>query len=147
MIVPAELIVMRGLPGSGKSAWARERVARRPGSVAVVSRDTIREHVLGVRFDPQLEELVTRLQVCLIRRLLTDGLMVIVDDTNIKQEYVDRWRMLASELGVGFSVTAVDTPVEVCIARDAKRERPVGEKVIRRMASGWDPIYHWGDKS
>ena len=124
---------LRGLPGSGKSTVAREMVTSRPGEVAIVSRDVIREHVLGVRFLPALEDVVTQIEDGMARTLLASGTSVIVDATNLRAKYLNRWRELAAQCRAEFQVVWVDTPVEECITRDAKRENPVGEDVIRRM--------------
>lgn len=140
------LIVLRGLPGSGKSTWAREYARAHRGEVGIVSRDAVREHVLGLTMRPgdQVldragEDLVTRLVEAMARALLAAGRDVVADTTNLRAEHVQAWRDLAAGHGATVEVVDLDVPVEECIRRDAARAaaggRSVGADVIRRMAS------------
>ena len=52
------LIVLRGLPGSGKSTWAREYMAQRSGAVRI-NRDDLREMLHGDRPWNVIDEAVT----------------------------------------------------------------------------------------
>jgi hypothetical protein len=67
---------------------------------------------------------------------LADGFSVIVDDTNFAPEHEASIRSFASD-DVEVETKLIDTPLEECIARDAKRtgREHVGEKVIRDMHS------------
>lgn len=74
--------------------------------------------------------------------LITEALMsskhVIVDDTNMNPFHLERFREIAKTLAhrnVQIEIKDFrDVPVEECIRRDAKRPKPVGEKVIKEMA-------------
>lgn len=124
------LTLTRGLPGSGKTTWAKQQ--RR--SVRV-NRDDLREMLHGGRMGEGWAEVqVTIAQRAQIDALLRSGIDVICDDTNLRSRSI---RELA-ELGIaaGAVVKLEDftgVPVEVCIERDAARPNPVGEDVIRAM--------------
>lgn len=152
------VIVLSGLPGAGKSSRARQiiaearRAAGRPGTAGVVSRDTIREHILGLTMAPgdqvldrDGEDVVTAVTEAQARALLAAGVSVVVDATNLVPAHVDRWRAIADGHDAALDVVTLDTPVEECIRRDEARHaaggRYVGEDVIRRIAAAGAPTY------
>jgi predicted kinase len=124
------LTITRGLPGSGKTTWAKQQ----PRSVRV-NRDDLRVMLHGGRIGAGWAEIqVTIAQRAQVEALLRAGVDVICDDTNLRARSV---RDLA-ELGVtaGAVVKIEDftgVPVDVCVERDAARPDPVGEDVIRSM--------------
>lgn len=133
---PATMTVTRGLPGSGKTTWAREQLHADPEQV-IVGRDGLRRMMFGgFTGDPQHEEIVTAVQAATIMTLLNRGVPVICDDTNLDPAHVEQLRWVARAAGSPiYLVDFTDVPVEVCIERDAQRpegER-VGEATIRRM--------------
>lgn len=69
----------------------------------------------------------------IILNSLTSGRDVVVDDTGFNLIHEKHLRAFAHNTGAEFKIHFVDTPLKECIARDAKREKPVGEKVIRQM--------------
>ena len=129
------LIIYRGLPGSGKSHEATmDRFFVGGGSI--LGRDDIRFMMFGPMYKQNYndEQFVTRVQEMLIREALRKGEHVFVDDMNLRPKYVKRFRRIAAEMNVNFRIrdlTNVD--LEVCIQRDAYRERTVGEDVIRDL--------------
>lgn len=58
---------------------------------------------------------------------------IIIDDTNFAKKHHDFWKNWAEKLCCEFEEKFFDTPLEECIIRDASREKPVGETVIRSM--------------
>jgi len=142
-----KIIVLRGLPGAGKSTRAREYMRTHPGQAGVVSRDTIRQHVLGLSMTPgdavldrAGEDLVTAIIEATARCLLASGRTVIADATHLRADHIDSWRVLSAEYGVPVEVVDLDVPAEECIRRDAARAaaggRGVGADVIHAMADG-----------
>jgi predicted kinase len=128
----ATLTITRGLPGSGKSTWARQQ-----GRSVRVNRDDLRRMLHGGNLGQGWAEAqVTVAQRALVAALLRAGVNVIVDDTNLSGKAVSELRQLADECGVPFvTKDFTDVPIEVCIERDAARDGDdrVGEEVIRGM--------------
>ena len=88
--------VMVGLPGSGKTTLAKELRDNLGG--IIISKDTVRYHMLGIEFDRDLENEVDRM----FRAMLSSALYgyindVIIDNTNltkaIRKELVDKARV------------------------------------------------------
>lgn len=128
------VIILKGLPGSGKSTWARAYCADHPNTCRV-NKDDLRAMLHGSAYTPGNESLVVRARDVLISQALQFGWTVVVDDTNLQPYHEQQIRTLASVFGAGVEVITFDTPIEECIRRDAQRDRPVGEVVIRQMAA------------
>jgi predicted kinase len=124
------LTITRGLPGSGKTTWARQQ----PGAVRV-NRDELRLMLHGRRLGTGTAEVqVTRASRAAIEALLRAGTDVICDDTNLRSRVVRELAELAARAGAGVVIEDfTGVPVEVCIERDAARPEPVGADVIRAM--------------
>jgi predicted kinase len=135
------LVITRGLPGSGKSTWARAWVAADPEHRARANRDDLRRMLFdrtGASTTPPQEHLVTIAQHVLVRALLSAGVDVVADDTNLAEEVLTAWAALARDTGARLEIldlTAV--PILTCVLRDAQRPPParVGEHIIRAMAT------------
>lgn len=129
-----ELIMLRGLPGSGKTTWAHAYLVAHPTAVRV-NRDELRAMLHGARpWSAADEAVTTRVRDALICQALLLGRTVISDDTNLEPYHLSTLTALAAPFGVTVRVVEMATPLEACIARDARRERPVGADMIRRMA-------------
>jgi predicted kinase len=139
------LIIMRGLPASGKTTFAHGFVTARAvtGKQAFrVGRDDIRnllclatsprEKCLGTR---EQEDIITGLEKTMIRAMFAAGAHWVVEDsTNLHPASITRLESLAEDLDIPATVITLDVPVEECVARDVLRENPCGEDVIRGMA-------------
>lgn len=133
---PATLTITLGLPGSGKSTWARQQAG-----AWLVGRDAIRAMVRPGQpwdhDDEAAEDVVTAIQHAAVEALLRLGERVICDDTNLYARRRDGLAAVAAACGARFVVHDLrHVDVGLCIARDAGR--PVGERVgkdaIRQMA-------------
>lgn len=134
-----KLTITRGLSGSGKTTIAREMVDSRPtGEIVRLNRDDLRAMLLPSYYrQPEYrpEQIVTRVQHGPITALLTEGVDVIVDDTNLRLRTVRELAQLAERANAEWECmdTCLAVPLEECIRRDTGREKPVGEDVIRRQ--------------
>jgi predicted kinase len=150
-VADLELLIMRGLPGSGKTTIARAWVAEQPEGRARVNRDDLRAMLHDSRYIPAGRDGVatnpgTEVQVVAVRdaaiiALLRAGVSVVVDETALAAEVVDTLRELAVQYGAVPRVVDLRTvPLEVCLARNAARAaaggRHVPADVIRHMWTG-----------
>lgn len=134
-----KVIIMRGLPGSGKSTWAKQMVRDHPNSYKRINRDELRLMLDDGYTSNGNEKFVRQVRDILITKALTDGKHVIVDDTNLSERSLTRIRQLVQEFNkahndeVTVEIKEMETTINECIARDIGRERQVGEQVIRKM--------------
>lgn len=130
-----KLVVMVGLPGSGKSTRAFEMVRDDIGSTVAVSRDDIRDMLHNEHsFSVLTEQQVSVAQDTLVEKFLKRGINVVIHDLNLRMRYRKHWATMAARLGVTYiQVDLTDVPLDVCIERSAKRERVVPEDTIRGL--------------
>lgn len=134
------VFVMCGIPGSGKSTWAKENHPDLP----IVSRDILRAK-LGFTKDSDekavltagQEKQVTTEEYFQIAKYAKKRQSFIVDDTNVVPKY--RKELLSTLRNYNAKIIGVniDTPVEVCISR---RKGQIPEDVIRRIYSKRLPL-------
>jgi len=124
-----QLVMMKGLPASGKSTVAKEL------GIPRVNRDLLREMLNYGEYSPKNEKIVVALEKKIVSFLFASGKPhVVVDDCNINPKNEVMWREVAKENMVEFVIKEVDTDVETCILRDSQRDKSVGADVINHMA-------------
>lgn len=130
-----KLIVMVGLPGSGKSTYAKELVKNKKADI-ILSSDAIREELTGDENNQTVNDKVFKLLYQRMNDYLADGKNVVVDATNTTLK--SRLRIM-SECKVDCTKEAVvvNPTVLECYKRDSSRDRTVGEQVINRFLSGF----------
>lgn len=134
-----KILILKGLPASGKSTYAKELVAKQPGSWKRINKDDLRA-MLDVSYHSKgNEKFVLKTRDWLITQALESGKHVVIDDTNLASKHEARIRKLAKEYAettgheIRVEVKFFDVPLEECIKRDLNRANSVGEKTIRKM--------------
>lgn len=130
-----KLIITKGLPGSGKTTWAKAEMAKHPKKYIRLNRDEFRRACLSADtgFSSLTEKFITDLQITSIKNLIGSAFDIIIDDTNLNPKTI---KGLQDACGNMYDVVIQDftnVPVYECIARDLKREFSVGAKVIYKM--------------
>lgn len=128
-----KLLILSGLPGSGKSTWAKQFVSENKDWVRV-NRDDLR-NMRGDYWIPKQEDMITEMENACCLAAFSNGFNVLLDSTNLsKDRNRDRYNKFKSVFtGLSVEYKTFDTPIEECIKRDLKRANSVGEKVIRGM--------------
>lgn len=144
-----EVILLRGLPASGKSTWAREQVVNNPGKYKRINKDELREMLDVSVWTKSNETFVEKTRDFIIMQALEKGKSVIVDDTNINPKHETRIKELVEEYSkasgndVNFFVKEFIVDMHELLRRDGNRDKPVGKSVIKRMYTQWNG--HLGD--
>ena len=127
----------RGLPGSGKSTFARAWTTEDPEHRLRVNRDDVRAMVHAAYTGRATEEATTTVAHSAIRTALRNGRDVIVDDTNLNAGIVKGLLKLAEQTGADVEFHDFPISLEAAVARDANRAanggRSVGADVITKM--------------
>ncbi len=127
-----KLLLLRGLPASGKTTFAKDLV-RKDGNWVRVNKDDLRNMLNGGKWSGKHERRIVQLERQLVEEMLKDGKSVVIDDTNFNLAHERRYREIAKQYNADFEIKEFDTPLEECIKRDNARPNGVGETVIRRM--------------
>lgn len=135
-----KLVILRGLPGCGKSTRARAWVEKDPDKRAEVNRDAIRLMLGGYTVGTTAQEkMVTKIQHNAIRDLLKSGVDVVSSDTNLQDRYMRELFRIANSVGAEIEVwDMTDIPLDVVRERNRYRQdkAPVPEMVVNRMYKG-----------
>jgi len=125
---PGTVILMSGVPAAGKDTWLREHHPHLP----VISLDDVR-HDLHV--DPEDDQGTVAQEArerC--RERLRAGESFAFNATNLQQRTRKRWIDLFAAYRFRVEIVYLEPPLETVLRRNRKRERPVPERVIQRLA-------------
>ena len=135
-----KLILLIGIPGSGKTTYAEKYVAKNP-NVVHLSSDKIRAELWGNEATQGDNNEVFSLMQSRAIEALNNGLDVVYDATNITRK--DRSYIISiCPKFVQIEAYVIWAPIETCIERDAARERTVGKAVIDKMLKRFQPVYY-----
>ncbi len=131
---PKQLMVLSGIPASGKSTFARELLKKEPGRWKRVNRDSLRAMMDENVWSPENEKLVQEAKRWIVKRALNKGYNVILDDTNLSARHYNEACKIAKEVG---DVTVIHKffhiSLKEAIKRDANRARSVTPPVIGKF--------------
>jgi len=135
-----KLIILCGIPGSGKTTYAKNYIQHNSNAVHL-SSDEIRKELYGdesVQGNPV--DVFSLMQNRAIVAL-NDGHDVLYDATNVTRK--DRMGIIgACPKFAKIECHIAWAPIEVCIERDSERERTVGKEVIDRMLKRFHAPYY-----
>ena len=145
----AELIFTMGLPGSGKSTWARNyRDTVGEEIVTVISSDDIRQELWGDANDQREAGKVFEVMFQRTVVALNEGKTVIYDATNLNAKKRESTLLRIKRTArVPFVANLVLTtcPISECKLRQSGRDRKVPDEVIDRMVRQFEaPWYNEG---
>src|SRR3990167_6643734 len=129
----SKLLMLSGLPASGKSTYAEEKL-KEWGNGVRLNKDLLRKMLHFDKFTGRNEGLTNDAEMALARYYLTHNVNVIIDDTNLGETHRQRWLGLSKECNAKWETHRMKTTMQECIYRDIARPNPVGTDVIRHMA-------------
>lgn len=127
---PKTLIMMIGLPYSGKSTEAKKR------GYPMVCPDAIRVSLHGRKFIPEAEPMVWAIAQYMVRALFLSGHdTVTLDATNLTSKRRDAW--ITKDWNIAYLY--INTPKEVCMQRAKDNGDEDIIPIIEKMAQGIEP--------
>jgi predicted kinase len=124
-----KLIVLVGLPRSGKSTWAIGN------EDPIVNRDSIRLALHGEAYLQPAENMITVLEDNMVKSLFLAGHdRVVVDATHTHDKARSRWEKMAKKEGWTIQYVAFTTSKDECLNRAIDGGRTDLVPVIERMA-------------
>jgi alkanesulfonate monooxygenase SsuD/methylene tetrahydromethanopterin reductase-like flavin-dependent oxidoreductase (luciferase family)/predicted kinase len=142
------LVVLVGPAGAGKSSWAGARYR----DVEIVSSDALRERVGTGPADLDASVDAFAVLEAVVAARLRRGLTTVVDTLGLDPVRRRAWLAAGRAAGLACVAAVLDTPAELCRARNRTRDRPVPAPALtgqlRRMrdvaaelaAEGWDVV-------
>lgn len=134
-----KFILVMGISGSGKTTYAKQWVEENPTHRVRLNYDDLR-CMFGKYWVPEREPLMKKVFHSALIEAMYDKYDIIIDNmSNLnpkhQQEYINLIKDWNNENVNKYEIEfkLINTPVEVCIERDSKREIPIGEKVIRQQ--------------
>lgn len=141
------LVVVVGLPGTGKSYFSRRLAERFP--MAVLETDALRKALFPrPTYSPEESARLFRAVHGLIESLLRRGVPVLLDATNLVEANREHLYHIAEKTGARLILARTEAPPEVVRERLARRQQtPVREdhsdagwEVYERMRRSVDPL-------
>lgn len=139
-----QVIILKGLPGSGKSTYCKEIVAKEPSKWKHINKDSLREMIDYSKWSRENEQFVDTIQYYILRRALLGGYNVLFDNCNMRSDIFKQITKIAQEVmlieaetidSINVIEQILDTSLNDCIERDSKRTgiACVGKDVIVNM--------------
>ncbi len=134
VVVPT-LIVVSGLPGTGKSYFCSELAERLP--FLILESDALRKTLFSSPSHSRQESSrLFQVSHLLIQKLLERGIPVILDATNLAEGHRERLYNIAERLGVKLILVRVEAPPEV--VRERLKARQQGADPENRSDADWE---------
>jgi predicted kinase len=125
-----ELIIMIGIPGSGKSTIVNKIANEK--SFQVVCRDDIRM-ALGHKYNVRTEPHVFAITNTITRSHMERGFDIVIDETNTNLTTLSNWIDLGKEYGYTIRYIIMYVDVEICKIRRGCSNGDFPVEVIDRM--------------
>lgn len=137
-----KIIITQGIPGSGKSTWAKNWVEEDPIHRVRWNNDDCRK-MCGPYWIPEREEFISEIREKFLNEAMQEHKDIVIDDMNLNQKTINYYEDLIDNFNT-FNIhkkehmytkeyKLFNISVEECIRRDALREHPIGEKTIKEI--------------
>jgi predicted kinase len=148
----ATVIIMCGIPTSGKSTWAKayQQMQYYPGddfrSFRIMSRDALRESIYGKDYKPSSdkEKYITEVYNKIMNDCIRLKKPMILDNTHCKESYLKEALKRFEGTDYSVKIKFFDLPLWKAFVRNHKRKWQTGKfipwNVIKAMKKNYDKI-------
>ena len=135
----SKLIVLSGVPGSGKSYFSKLLRKKKMGHVYIISSDALRDLVTGNQKNLSEDTLMWKMFYELAKVYSADPKgIVVLDATNRSIEYrIDSVKALKPSFDKA-DLVLFDVPKEVVLKQNFEREFPVPEAVLNEYFDNFE---------
>lgn len=134
-----KFVMLCGLPGSGKSTWAKTKMKTRHNTFVYLSSDTIRDNIIQDVGDIErgkLNAITFSTMNNTALECIKNDISVIYDATNLnvkdRKHILKKVVPLKEEKELEIKCIVFNTPFEVCYERNRRREKPVPNEYLKR---------------
>ncbi|MCP4762815.1 MAG: AAA family ATPase [archaeon] len=138
------LLILCGLPGSGKSIFAqklREKLGATYSNIdliSIIDNDEIRFKEFGNIFSPDNENKVREISLKNIQNKLFEKNIVISDDVNYFVGMRHQIMKIAVDNNIPYFIIHISTPLTISLDWNKKRKKPIAEKIIHKIHEKFD---------
>jgi len=112
------IILMVGLPGSGKSYYVDKFLNKK---YTILCLDDIRL-AMGSVFNPDMEPFAKAVIDTMGKACMYRGQNIVIDSTNVNHFIVDKWIKLAERFDYNVRIIVLSTSFSDCMERNQKRK-------------------------
>lgn len=130
-LLKSRLIISHGLPGSGKTEWAKS-LAGKNSNIVIVDRDEILMNTAQRKrrrdqYSAREQKRALEIQKNIILDAFSKGKTVITTEPNLDHRFLATVANFAREAGHSYSQKYFDVPIEECKRRNRLRADELGE--------------------
>lgn len=154
--MPQKVLILQGIPASGKSTFAKALVADSQGLWKRLNKDDMRAMLDDSVHSKENESFVEQLRDMMLFEALKSGKNVVIDDTNLWERPVERVKKVVEQFQkthrtkVEIEMKTFEVDLGTCIERDSQRENSVGAAVVsklyRQHILSKENLYTYSDK-
>lgn len=133
--VKPALIVVSGLPGSGKSHFCRQLTQRL--SLPILESDALRKVLFpSPNYSPGESNHLFQACHLLIEELLRRGMPLVFDATNLVERHRERLYHIADQIGARLIIVRVEAPAK--LVRQRLENRAIGAEPLDQSEADWE---------
>ncbi|MDI9866222.1 AAA family ATPase [Flectobacillus sp. DC10W] len=137
--MPQKVLILQGIPASGKSTFAKSLVADSRGLWKRLNKDDMRAMLDDSVHSKENESFIEQLRDMMLFEALKAGKNVVIDDTNLWGRPIERVKKVVEQFQkthrtkIEIEIKPFEVDLGTCIERDSQRESSVGATVVSKL--------------